>query len=1148
MLELQLGTNKEKQHERMLAEVVRMLDTGITRVYILVPEQSTFETELSVLRRLGNERANGGVKVLGLSRLFEQVYRDCGNRRQHMDAGGRLVAMELAAQMTQKSQGGFRAFKNLSKQPNMLKRLIDVYTMLVQQEISMAALADVANQMEDGPLKNKLNDLSAIFGSYQTVCEGSKRDPSRELESVIELVSVKSWASGTAWFISDYSDFSAMQKRLIGVLLQQAAYVQVSLSTYGLDDTSPAHNLASQTARELLSIAQQNMVETEVIHATDPDDKCPLALVRRLLCDTTVINDTDRMEAQGQVQIYRDSSVYKECQHIIGAIMRAVRNDFRYKDATIVLCDYERYAPILSTVCKRYNIPVYFGSRREEIVKTPIMTAVVSAFYSATRGLQKKDVLLYLKSGLSSLSQEEVDTLESYVRMYNIHGRGWEPGEDGWMGHPDGYGLEMDEAAEERLKAINELRAKAITPILTLRDNLAAGITVAQHVDTTIAFLNEIEFSALLQARTDRLQEMGDSQSAVEIGQIVEVLSSALQQMYDVIGSITKTGDEFVEFLRLLCSAYKTASVPSVMDAVKVLDVEDARFVSSKFRYVAGAEEGAFPNIAPQPSVLSSRDVDALAEFGLHLPGGTEYKSDRAYAAISTMLAGCEQSLTFSYTYDCTKADTPSYLLLRLKQVFPTLQVEAGCGVDMIPAADLMSVEMAGRVLGRIMNRPEYDDIALSIAAVPNHQMQEVAWRVMDKAKWELGGLTDNAVTDLYGKTISLTASRVDTYASCRYRFFLQYGLGVRDRQKAKLDSPVFGRFAHEVLEKTLREVESLGGFRAISDDQLQSIAKKHIEDYTALKLRGLDSQPERYIYLYKRNCREIITILNNICAEFRLSKFRATEFEFGFGGEKHDLPGILVEGEKGRGIYTGIADRIDTCTVDGKDYYRICDYKTGSTHTLEMSDILQGLSLQLLMYQAALHKAGYKVSSEAAPPADSAGILYIPAKAGIVAMPTKPTTAQAVKTERDKMLQRRGMLLNDKAVIHAMEELNAEGKHEFLPVRFAADGSLKGDLCSKEQMGYLDDYTMHMMMTALDGIASGNIEANPISHGTTRTSCTYCPMRLACHKDACGTQYRYRAKVTEKEFWEQVEKVVRKDKTENKGGEGLGKGPQPIE
>ena len=183
---------------------------------------------------------------------------------------------------------------------------------------------------------------------------------------------------------------------------------------------------------------------------------------------------------------------------------------------------------------------------------------------------------------------------------------------------------------------------------------------------------------------------------------------------------------------------------------------------------------------------------------------------------------------------------------------------------------------------------------------------------------------------------------------------------------------------------------------------------------------------------------------------------------------------------------------------VNGENVLRIKDYKTGKTKTIDYTDILNGMTLQVLMYMSALTSKGVDPARAGSVPG---ACEYQPAKLPIVVSSTR-MPEEKVMAEREKMLKRRGIYVDDVDIVNAMEHPDSAGK------------------CSVEDFNALLTYTSRMMEKIVDGISSGDITPNPISRGPRNTSCTYCPMKGACHRDICGTKFKFQRQIKSDEFW----------------------------
>lgn len=1109
MIKISLGTDRDSREAEMLRVIDKWCDMP-ERIFVLTPSQTTFSTSRNILLNLGNTRTADKLRVVDFERAGEVYYGECGGSKTVMDNGGRLLAMTLACHNVKKS---LEYYTKSIERVETVKAILSLYDRITysdrawEEVVASAAAIGERNPM----LLKKVSDLTQIFGEYEKICDGSELDPSNAQSILADNIGASDWLVNTRWFVIGYTDFTKPQRSVLSKIMNMAKDCVIQLPLNGKADDRACARIARGTLGKL-----QEMAECR-IHVL-PENKSKNLAMRTLqnnLCEEEPItDDMDTPDAGKHIRLWCDRTPHAEVTHAAGAILRAIRSGYRYSDISVVLCQYDRYAPIFRSVCKKYGIPVYMSSEKDEVSKKQAMLAVYKALDSATHGMQLEDVIQYLKTGMTSLTMEETDRLENYIRTWNIHGRGFEPDDDVWLMHPDGYGKEADEASDCVLEAINAARRVAINPLVELRDKLSEGTTVKDHTQALYDFLTKTEFYEKLQYMADTMLENEETQQAAEIVQLSDIINGGLEQMYGVVGECEKNGNEFNKLFRTLCAAYRIKTIPVALDQTEVFNIMDARYSSTKLRIILGAEEGHFPVYPDSGSaILSDMDIIDLAQEDCYIDGSSRELADRSLLDVETILSGAQHGIVFSYASDAMNPSVPSYLYTRVGKMFPSLTIESGDGENHIFGADLMVAEQAGKLIGRLSKDAAYDAITMSLATLDNDTLQAVGFRMIEKAAWELGDLTEKTVKGVHGAVLPLSATRVDAYSSCRYHYFLRYGLRLKEPPVGRMNSPAFGAFVHSVLEKSAREIETeYGGFATAKDADIIAVVKKHIDAYTAMRMKGLDKQPERYQYLYKRNVREIMNIMHNICAEFRVSDFRSTGWEIKVGGEDADLPPISVDGKKMRGLFTGIIDRIDECAVDGKHYVRLADYKTGKTKTFDRDDILVGQSLQLLIYQAAIRAS---IGTE------SAGVLYVPAKEIIVSTPTK-VSEEKVEKEREKALERHGVILNDKAVIAAMEHTD-DGKCKFLPIRYAADGSVVGDVATKEQLAALDAYAIRRMSEMVEDVASGAVSANPLSRGMDRNACTYCPHKSACHKDICHTRFRYRKHVTDEEFWKEI-------------------------
>ena len=407
---------------------------------------------------------------------------------------------------------------------------------------------------------------------------------------------------------------------------------------------------------------------------------------------------------------------------------------------------------------------------------------------------------------------------------------------------------------------------------------------------------------------------------------------------------------------------------------------------------------------------------------------------------------------------------------------------------------------------------------ALQQSALPDwlpEAVQKEARTLSQRCAYSFASMRPEAVRALYGRTIPLSASKIDRFAGCRYAFFLQYGLRAAPWKQAEFDAPLFGSFVHDVLEHVVREAQEQGGFAAMTDGEISALTERCMDNCMKTYLPQGQAAASRESYLSARNRQEAAAVVMDVARELRLSQFApaAEELRFAPGGP---LPPIEYRAKTGSGLLTGQIDRVDTYEADGRRYFRIIDYKTGHKD-FDYAELLYGKNLQMLLYLFALES----YQRRAGTPMQPAGVLYVPGRCDMVKLKPGEDPAQA-DAERQKDLRRKGLLLNDEAVLHAMEAY--EKKPQYLPFAPGPDG-LIGDLASPAQLAELERFVNGQVEAMIDEILSGATAPNPIDRGPSDSECKYCDFSSACHKDVCGVNARRFASVTPEEFWQALER-----------------------
>jgi ATP-dependent helicase/nuclease subunit B len=174
-----------------------------------------------------------------------------------------------------------------------------------------------------------------------------------------------------------------------------------------------------------------------------------------------------------------------------------------------------------------------------------------------------------------------------------------------------------------------------------------------------------------------------------------------------------------------------------------------------------------------------------------------------------------------------------------------------------------------------------------------------------------------------------------------------------------------------------------------------------------------------------------------------------------------------------------------------------------------------------MLLYLFALEASNTKMLGTGA---TAAGVQYFPARVPFVLVDGIDDVEQILES-REKAWKRKGLLLEDEAVLNAMDQ---EGTFSRLCCSVRKDGSLGGDVADSSQFRMLRTYVFTLLGKIVDEIASGCVDPNPYTRGSSDNACRFCPYGPVCHPDTVKGRRNYKA-VTAQRFWEDVQKEVEK-------------------
>lgn len=1070
-------------------ELVRDITTSGGQAIMIVPEQFSFESERAMLSMLGARNAQK-VGIYSFTRLAEKVSR-MGNSAsgRRLDDCGRVVAMGLTLS-TISSQLDYYSGKQTTT--SFIEHLLDAVKEFKLCSITPEMLSRAALRT-DGILRQKLSELSLILGAYEAIVAQTALDPMDDLTRLWEQLGEHHFFNGATVIIDSFRSFTGQELNVISRILGQAEKCVITICAENTDNSTKDGLFATslKTANSLKALAAEHGIK--VLPSVVLSERRRFVSPALAAIEHGIYRYDNRpapyAEPTKDVVIYEAESRYGEMEFCARECRRLLREEgYRCRDIAIITRSDETYSELAHDALSLQDIPCFLD-RRTDAASCALMQFVLSALDVVCHGWQCDDLLRWLKTGLvSGISTADISELENYCFVWNVKGRDWH---SAFSQSPDGFGSQPDETDVQRLERINQVRSRTLDLLNSFSEKLSDGTG-----ESMAAAVFELLESAGVPEMLGELCSRLDTAYAEEQAQLWDSLISILDQIAAILGRNAVSRDNFAAYLSLMINRCDIGHIPHGLDDVTFGGADRIRVTSPKAVFIVGAVEGEFPAIPVSAGIFTDDERKRLLNE-LELPVAEDFEhdllderlmsynalsaaSERLYICFPKSAEGSDRLFASEFVAEVLHC-VPNVRRLSASDKLCLENIEA-------PAA---AFELAARYWGSGVE-------AASLAAelTLNSELAPRLEAVRAAADRSLPRLSSREATEkLFGGRMRLSSSQAETFFRCRFSFFCKYGLYIRPRRRAALDSLQFGTVVHYVLEHIFSTVsEDFSELLADTDATDKRIAEL-LEDYLLMEMGGADGKSESFLYELRQMRHSLTALVLNMASELSSSDFRPAAYELEISPCGDVLPSNIRLADGRTASITGKVDRVDCWEHEGRTYLRVIDYKTNSKSFL-LSDVLNGLNMQMLIYLGEICRRDNGRFDSAVP----AGILYCPAYAGAVSGDRSVTDADVNKKINSK-LRRKGLIIDDSEdafVCNAMEN-GLGGK--YIPVTITKQGTVSSNsrrsLITPTGYEIAGRFVRWKLAQMCGELSAGNISPDPVSD--TYSPCFDCDYYPVC-------------------------------------------------
>ncbi len=1106
---------------RCLNEIKARMDGGAQNpLVLLVPEQFTFQAERDLIRVLGK----GGIlgtEVLSFRRLAFRVFNDVGGITQpHIHSAGKCM---ILYDILDKLRDSLRIFARSADRRGFVNTLSTLITEFKRYNITPADLEAAGKKLgPEDPLKQKLGELNAVYAAFEKKLEERYRDSDDDLTLASEKLEATGLYNSAEIWIDGFTGFTPQEYMVAGKLLSKAARVTVSLCTDSLDDEGASGTDIFSAVRrayaKYIRIAGEYGIEVEppVNLNREPlprfKDSPELGHLERNLYSWPHRAFAGKTK---DVSLFSSVNIFSEIEAAARDIVGLCRDTgMRYRDIAVVTRDLASCEKLIEVIFDEYGIPCFID-RKVDIANHPLVRMLLSMLDIFVENWSYEAVFRYLKTGLTNIERDDIDRLENYVLACGIRGSRW-TGEQDWSMTPGLLPGEQDmEKQDEMLSGINRIRREVTGPLLEFRKRTKGRRKAPEICGALYDFLCAIGVPGRIGESIEDFRKSGRLSLANEYSQVWNIVMEVFDQTVEVMGEEALGIERFSSILGIGFGEYKVGLIPAALDQVLVGSVERSKSHEIKALYVIGANDGVFPAAAAEEGVLSDRDREALTGTGIELASDTRSKAfDEQYLVYRTLTtAGSRLRISWPIADHEGRSMRPSIIISRLRKLFPSItetsdiiKPDAGEGETELAAGGTPAFRQMIAAFRRKADgfgiEPLWKCVYLWFSGQEDWRRKCLSAREAFLYKNIAQNVGRKNISALYGEPVRSSVSRLEKYTACPFAYYVQYGLGARERKIYRLSPPDVGTFMHSAIEYFSRLVEEKGVSWREFDREWCAARVSEIIDEMLEKMQGSGiAASKRYTALALRLKRVVTRAVWLIAGHIRRGGFDPAGYEIDFG-EGCKYPPITIELDSGEQIrLTGRIDRVDALKTGEGTYLRIIDYKSGS-RDFRLSDVYYGLQVQLITYLDAI----IGEQEDALP----AGMLYFRIDDPVIKKGGR-ISEEEVEQAIMRQLKMKGLLLADVRLIKEMDNA-IEGSSMIIPAAIN-----KGDVLGKntsaaspEQFKLLRNHVRRLLKGLCEEVMKGNVSIRPYKKKGV-TSCMYCSFSSICQFDAAMKENTFR-------------------------------------
>ncbi len=1088
---------------------------------IIVPDQFTMQTQKDLVMRSDRDGILN-IDVLSFGRLSHRILEEVGTKEMPVldDTGKSLVLQKVAADLKEQ----LPAMGSLLHKQGYIHEVKSAISEFMQYGISTQDMDKlITSAQKRGALAMKLKDLKTLYRGFQDYIRDHFITTEETLDVLRRSLSKSKILKGSVVVFDGFTGFTPIQNRLIQELMRVCAETIVTVTNgvgedpYKMDGEQKLFHLSKKTVADLEKLAAEAEVERgeDLFVKGGPNRFAKAPALHYLEQNLFRYQYEPYAGEQQEIHMFEALSPREEVHQTALHIRHLIREQgMSYRDIAVVIGDLEGYASYVETEFGQLEIPCFLD-RTRGIVLNPMIEYIKSALQLYIKDFSYDTVFHFLRSGMADISREEIDELENYVirtgaRGYRTYSRLFTRRAEELQGNAEG----SEQAEEKTMERLNRIRQQFMDAVEIL--HMGSQEKAGDYVSHLYDFLEQNQVQQKLLNYQQQFEKEGDLSRAREYAQIYRLVMDLLDQVYELLGEEEISRQEFADILEAGFGEITVGTIPQNVDRIVVGDMERTRLKQVKVLFFLGVNDGNIPKNASKGGIISDMDREFLIESGTEMAPSPRQQMyiQRLYLYLNMTKPSEQLYLSYAKVNSEGKGIRPSYLIDTVRKLFPAMSVEYPQNRSRLEqiegrqeGARYLAEELREYVEGTLPEEERQDFYLMYRAYEADAAGRDLLTRAAFR-RYRESGLSRIVARALYGQQLENSVSRLETYAACACRHFLQYGLSLQEREEFGFEASDMGTVYHAVLENFAGKLaESNLTWWDFTEDFAAKAVKESVEAYAATYGETVLYSSARNEYAITRMSRILTRTVLTLQKHLKQGSFQPDDYELSFRFAE-DLDSIHVDLSEDEKMHLqGRIDRIDVSEDAEHVYVKVIDYKSGN-RKFDLAALYYGLQLQLVVYMnAAMEMESRKHPDKEIVPA---ALLYYHIDDPTIETPVELTDEQ-INEQILAKLRMNGVVNSDPGVVERLDRY-MQDKSVVIPVEKKKDGSFsaRSGVLSREEMQLISSYVDAKIRSIGREILDGKIAANPYEKGNEE-ACTYCAYKKVCGFDGSIPGYEKR-------------------------------------